>query len=141
MCWIYQTPAQAGKCLVCDPPGQEVLGWAAVLPLELEVWLGLEEERQQQLVVEQELVMMVEQQLLGVEQQQLMVENHLQPLQEQLWLVVVLYWLEVWRLLVALEEQCLEPNQLHQNPDYSLQEERRLAEELDQPWLYYFHHR
>merc|ERR1719317_114741 len=60
MCWIYQTPAQAGKCLVCDPPGQEVLGWVAVLPLELGVWLGL--------VVEQELVMMVEQELLGVEQ-------------------------------------------------------------------------
>jgi len=37
MYWIYQTPAQAGKCLVCDPPGQEVLGWVAVLPLELGV--------------------------------------------------------------------------------------------------------
>merc|ERR1719206_1022446 len=101
MYWIYQTPAQAGKCLVCDRPGQEVLGWVAVLPLELGVLLGLEEEQQQQLVVEQKLVMMVEQQLLGVEQQLQMVEqqqqmvvNHLQPLQEQLWLGVVLNWLE-----------------------------------------------
>merc|ERR1719206_1147495 len=78
---IYQTPAQAGKCLVCDPPGQEVLGWVAVLPLELEVWLGLGVEQQQ---------LLVERQLQMVEQQQLMVVNHLQPLQEQLWLVVVL---------------------------------------------------
>jgi len=30
-CARYPTPALAAKCLACGPPGQEDLGWVAVL--------------------------------------------------------------------------------------------------------------
>lgn len=32
MCGRYQTPAQAGRCWVCGPPGQGGPGWGAGMP-------------------------------------------------------------------------------------------------------------